>query len=44
MGKVLILKNAIVLTMDTNLTKYDRGAVAVDGSMIKAVGNQDDLR
>ncbi|MGV8027135.1 MAG: amidohydrolase family protein [Anaerolineaceae bacterium] len=43
MEKVLILKNAIVLTMDTNLTKYDKGAVAVDGSKIKAVGNQEDI-
>jgi 5-methylthioadenosine/S-adenosylhomocysteine deaminase len=43
MGKVLVLKNAIVLTMDKALTKYEPGAVAIDGSLIAAVGNQEDI-
>ncbi len=43
MGKILILKNAIVLTMDKALNKYDPGAVAVDGSKIAAVGNEEDI-
>lgn len=43
MGKLLILKNAVVLTMDKILTKYDPGAVAIDDSTITAVGRQDEI-
>jgi 5-methylthioadenosine/S-adenosylhomocysteine deaminase len=43
MGKFLILKNAVVLTMDKILTKYDPGAVAIDDSTITAVGRQDEI-
>ena len=43
MGKTLILHNAIVLTMDKDLTRYDHGAVAVNGSEIIAVGKQDQI-
>jgi len=43
MEKILILKNAIVLTMNQTLTKYEPGAVAIKGSTIEAVGNQDNI-
>lgn len=43
MEKILILKNALVLTMDKNLTKYEKGAVVIDGSKILALGNQEDI-
>ena len=36
----LILKNAIVLTMDKNLRQFDPGAVAVVGNSITAVGTE----
>jgi 5-methylthioadenosine/S-adenosylhomocysteine deaminase len=40
----LLLTNAIVLTMDEALTKYEPGAVAVKGDRIVAVGLDADLR
>ncbi len=40
----LLLTNAIVLTMDENLTQYEPGAVAVLGDSILAVGLESDLR
>lgn len=43
MGKTLILKNALVLTMDKALDKYDKGAVAIDGSKITAVGTEEEI-
>ncbi|HAF61081.1 MAG TPA: amidohydrolase [Anaerolineaceae bacterium] len=43
MEKQLILKNAIVLTMDKDLTKFDQGAVVISGSTITAVGEEKDL-
>ena len=36
--------NAIVLTMDKNLTQYSPGAVAVSGDSIVAVGEDNDLK
>jgi 5-methylthioadenosine/S-adenosylhomocysteine deaminase len=39
-----LLTNAIVLTMDENLTQYEPGAVAVQGDSIQAVGLESDLR
>ena len=41
---VLLLTNAIVLTMDAALTQYEPGAVAVQGDSIAAVGLEADLR
>ena len=43
MEKQLILKNATILTMDEELTKYDRGALLVSGSTIAAVGEEDEI-
>ncbi len=43
MNKNVLLKNTIVLTMDEDLTKYDQGAVVVEGSRIAAVGEEQDL-
>lgn len=39
-----LLTNAIVLTMDKDLTQYEPGAVAVSGDSILAVGLEDELR
>jgi len=39
----LILTNAIVLTMDGELTQYEPGALAVQGDSITAVGNEGDI-
>jgi 5-methylthioadenosine/S-adenosylhomocysteine deaminase len=39
----LLLTNALVLTMDENLTQFEKGAVAVRGNSIVAVGNEVDL-
>jgi 5-methylthioadenosine/S-adenosylhomocysteine deaminase len=39
----VILKNAILLTMDSNLSIYDPGAIALLGDHILAVGNQDEI-
>ena len=39
----LILKNAIVLTMDKDLHQYDPGAVAVAGDSIAAVGKEKEI-
>jgi 5-methylthioadenosine/S-adenosylhomocysteine deaminase len=39
----LILKNAIVLTMDTELNQYDPGALVVKGTDILAVGPEKDI-
>jgi 5-methylthioadenosine/S-adenosylhomocysteine deaminase len=36
--------NALVLTMDENFSQYQRGAVAVKGDSILAVGNEEELR
>jgi 5-methylthioadenosine/S-adenosylhomocysteine deaminase len=38
-----LLINAIVLTMDSKLNQYDRGAVAVKGDQIVAVGPQAEI-
>ena len=39
----LLLKNAIVLTMDENFTQYDKGAVAIQGDSVLAVGYEAEL-
>lgn len=39
----LILRNAIVLTMDDQLKQYEPGAVVIDGDHIVAVGPEPDL-
>ncbi|HEY59089.1 MAG TPA: amidohydrolase family protein [Anaerolineae bacterium] len=39
----IILKNAIVLTMDENLSKYMNGAVAIAGDSIAAVGSEKEI-
>ena len=39
----LILKNAIVLTMDRDFHQYDPGALAVKGTSILAVGEEKDI-
>src|SRR4030043_1706591 len=39
----VILRNAILLTMDVGLTIYEPGAVAVQDDHILAVGNQDEI-
>ena len=36
----IILKNAILLTMDANLSVYEPGALAIQGDHILAVGNE----
>ena len=38
-----ILKNAILLTMDANLTIYEPGAIAIRGNQILAVGPEADI-
>ncbi|RPI35156.1 MAG: amidohydrolase [Chloroflexota bacterium] len=40
----ILLTNAIVLTMDENLTRYEPGAVAIRGDSIVAAGFETDLR
>lgn len=40
----LLLKNAVVLTMDPNFTTYEPGAVAIKGDSILAVGLEPDLK
>jgi 5-methylthioadenosine/S-adenosylhomocysteine deaminase len=40
----LLLTNAIVLTMDRGMHKYEQGAVAVRGDTIVAVGPEDELK
>jgi 5-methylthioadenosine/S-adenosylhomocysteine deaminase len=39
----LIINNAILLTMDMNLSIYEPGAIAIQGDHILAVGNQDEI-
>jgi 5-methylthioadenosine/S-adenosylhomocysteine deaminase len=39
----IILKNAILLTMDANLSLYEPGAIAIQGDHILAVGNEVDI-
>jgi 5-methylthioadenosine/S-adenosylhomocysteine deaminase len=39
----LLLTNAIVLTMNESLTQYEKGAVAVQGDSIVAVGDEAEL-
>jgi 5-methylthioadenosine/S-adenosylhomocysteine deaminase len=39
----LLLTNAIVLTMDANMTQFEKGAVAIHGDSIVAVGNEVEL-
>jgi len=41
---VTLLTNAIVLTMDENMTQYESGAIAVQDANIIAVGTDSDLR
>ena len=36
--------NALVLTMDENFSQYHRGAVAVQGDSIVAVGNEEEIK
>jgi 5-methylthioadenosine/S-adenosylhomocysteine deaminase len=40
----IMLSNALVLTMDQNLTQYFPGAIAVQGDSIIAVGNEDEIK
>lgn len=40
----LLFVNAVVLTMDTSLSQYEPGAVAIKGDSIVAVGFESDLR
>lgn len=40
----LILTNAIVLTMDENLTQYEPGAIAIKGDSLLAVGHEADIK
>jgi len=40
----ILLTNALVLTMDEALNQYERGAVAVRGSVIAAVGPESEVR
>ena len=40
----IILSNALVLTMDENLTQHLPGAVAIDGGSILAVGNEEEIK
>jgi 5-methylthioadenosine/S-adenosylhomocysteine deaminase len=40
----IILFNALILTMDENLTQHFPGAVAVRGDSIIAVGNEDEIK
>jgi 5-methylthioadenosine/S-adenosylhomocysteine deaminase len=44
MNPILLLTNAIVLTMDEKLTQYEPGALAVQGANILAVGPEAALR
>ncbi len=39
----LILKNAIVLTMDLDYSQYDPGAIAIKGNSILAVGDEKEI-
>jgi len=39
----LILKNAIILTMDLDYSQYDPGAIAIQGNSIVAVGNEKEI-
>jgi 5-methylthioadenosine/S-adenosylhomocysteine deaminase len=39
----IILNNAILLTMDANLTIYEPGAIAIQGDQILAVGKEIDI-
>ncbi|MGZ9163915.1 MAG: amidohydrolase family protein [Anaerolineales bacterium] len=40
----ILLTNALILTMDTDLTQYASGAVAVQGDSIVAVGAEDEIK
>jgi 5-methylthioadenosine/S-adenosylhomocysteine deaminase len=40
----LILTNAVVLTMDENLTQYEPGAVAVKGDSLLAIGEESEIK
>jgi len=39
-----LFTNALILTMDENFTQYFRGALAVMGDSILAVGYEDELK
>ncbi len=39
----IILKNAILISMDANLSVYEPGAIAIQGDHILAVGNEVDI-
>ncbi|PWB51172.1 MAG: amidohydrolase, partial [Anaerolineales bacterium] len=39
----LILKNAILLTMDADLTLYEPGAIAIQADQILATGHETDI-
>ena len=40
----ILFINALVLTMDRDLTQYSPGAVAVTGDSIVAVGSEDEIK
>ena len=40
----IIFTNAFVLTMDENMNQFERGAVAVNGDSIVAVGAEEDIK
>ena len=40
----ILFTNALVLTMDRDLTQYSPGAVAVKGDSIIAVGTEDEIK
>ena len=40
----ILLKNAIVLTMDNKLNQYDPGAIAIKGDVIVAVGLETEIK
>ncbi len=44
MNKVdMILKNAIIITMDLEFHQYEPGAIAIIGNTIQAVGDESEI-